>query len=150
MWQYLVIILIPLVVWKYFILKRPPNYPPGPTFRIPIFKQVFHFYNGKLEGLEKLRKRYGDVYSIDSGSNGAIVISNLTIMKKLLNLEVFSMREQSVFPPNIQEVMREIRGGNGDNGIVTASGDDWKEQRRFTLKQLKDFGLGKKSMEKYG
>ena len=60
---------------------------------------------------------------------------------------MFSMREQSVFPPNIQEVMREIRGGNGDNGIVTASGDDCKEQRRFTLKQLKDFGLGKKSIE---
>ena len=147
MWQYLVLILTPLVVWKYFIFKRPSKYPPGPIFRVPIFKQVFHFFNGKLEGHEKLRKRYGDVYSLDSGRNGAIVISELSIMKKLLNNDVFSIREHSVVPPKIKQVMREIRGGEADHGIATASGEDWKEQRRFTLKHLKDFGLGKKSME---
>ena len=147
MWIYLVIIVIVLIVWKYFIFRRPPKYPPGPIFRVPIFKQVFYFLNGKVEGHEKLRKRYGDVYSIDSGKNGAVVISELSVMKKLLSFDVFSVREHSALHPKIKQVMMEIRGGDGDHGIATASGDDWKEQRRFTLKHLKDFGLGKKSME---
>ena len=77
MWQYLLLVMIPLVVWKYFIFKRPPKYPPGPIFRIPIFKQIFYFYGGIIEGHQKLRKRYGDVYSMDMGSCGGIIISEL-------------------------------------------------------------------------
>ena len=147
MWQYLLVILVPLVVWKYFIFKRPLKYPPGPIFRVPIFRQIFYYYGDKIEALDKLRKRYGDVYSMDMGSCGGIIISELSIMKKLLNKDAFSIREESVLPPKIRQVMLEIRGGQGEHGIATSSGDNWKEQRRFTLKHLKDFGLGKKSME---
>jgi methyl farnesoate epoxidase / farnesoate epoxidase len=32
-------------------------------------------------------------------------------------------------------------------GLIFNHGDDWKEQRRFTLRHLKDLGFGKKSME---
>ena len=32
-------------------------------------------------------------------------------------------------------------------GIVMQDGDDWKTLRRFTLRALKDFGLGKSSLE---
>ena len=147
MWQYLVLILLLLLVWKFFVFKRPHKYPPGPVFRIPIFRQIFYFYRGKIEGHRNLRKWYGDIYSYDTGSCGGIVISELNTMKKLLNHDAFSIREEHVAPPQIKRVMQEIRGGEGEHGIATASGEDWKEQRRFTLKHLKDFGLGKKSME---
>ena len=32
-------------------------------------------------------------------------------------------------------------------GLLNSSGKEWQEQRRFTLKHLKDFGFGKSSME---
>ena len=32
-------------------------------------------------------------------------------------------------------------------GIVTTDGVPWKEQRRFTLSTLRDFGMGKSSLE---
>ena len=33
------------------------------------------------------------------------------------------------------------------SGIMFSSGKEWQEQRRFTLKNLRDFGFGKNSME---
>ena len=32
-------------------------------------------------------------------------------------------------------------------GIMFSNGKEWQEQRRFTLKNLRDFGFGKVSME---
>ena len=32
-------------------------------------------------------------------------------------------------------------------GIMFSNGKEWQEQRRFTLKNLRDFGFGKLSME---
>ena len=41
-----------------------------------------------------------------------------------------------------------IRGHNGRHlGIIENDGGDWSVQRRFALKQLKDLGFGKKSLD---
>ena len=41
-----------------------------------------------------------------------------------------------------------IRGENGKNlGIINTDGQTWTNQRRFSLKQLKDLGFGRKSLD---
>lgn len=35
----------------------------------------------------------------------------------------------------------------GHNGVVQIQGEKWREQRRFSLQVLRDFGLGKSLME---
>lgn len=39
------------------------------------------------------------------------------------------------------------RSRDGNEGIVYGDGRRWKEQRRFTIATLRDFGFGKSSME---
>ena len=62
--------------------------------------------------------------------------------------------EASHRPPNRPN--NETRPGwrvmDGDNegrppGVLRSGGNYWKEQRRFMLRNLKDFGFGKSSME---
>ena len=41
-----------------------------------------------------------------------------------------------------------IRGKNGHNlGILSTIGSFWQEQRRFTLKHLKDLGFGRQKLD---
>lgn len=35
----------------------------------------------------------------------------------------------------------------GANGVIQVDGEKWKEQRRFTLRTLRDFGLGRALIE---
>lgn len=39
--------------------------------------------------------------------------------------------------------------GNFWVGIINAEGEDWEQLRRFTIRQLRDFGFGKNAMEDY-
>ena len=142
----LVSIVTLMVIWKYFIFKRPYKYPPGPLFRVPFYQQRMYLRKNRIEAQKELRKQYGDIYSLELGSYGTIIVSELNIMRKLLNNEIFSSRVEISHPPRMRRLMQQFRGSHGV-GIVSSSGDAWKEQRRFTLKALRDFGLGKKSME---
>lgn len=36
---------------------------------------------------------------------------------------------------------------SGGHGIITTNGAEWEEQRRWSLRKLRDFGFGKTSME---
>ena len=135
-----------MVIWKYFIFKRPYKYPPGPLFRVPFYQQRMYLRKNRIEAQKELRKQYGDIYSLELGSYGTIIVSELNIMRKLLNNELFSSRVEISHPPRMRRLMQQFRGSHGV-GIVPSSGDAWEEQRRFTLKALRDFGLGKKSME---
>ena len=43
---------------------------------------------------------------------------------------------------------KNIRGDNGRRlGIINTDGQTWSNQRRFSLKQLRDLGFGKKSLD---
>ena len=72
----------------------------------------------------------------------------------MYRLDLFKKEEVSSrppFPPNNetrpgwQTVGQENEGRNP--GVIGTTGSYWREQRRFLLKNLKDFGFGKASME---
>lgn len=68
-----------------------------------------------------------------------IVLNNYKDIKDAFAETAFSGRAD--FKPLID------RSGGVPRGIIFNSARSWTEQRRFTLKSLRDFGFGKKSME---
>ena len=60
-------------------------------------------------------------------------------------------REETNFRLPFKDMLQWIalirRSRDGNEGIVYGDGRKWKEQRRFTIATLRDFGFGKATME---
>ena len=69
------------------------------------------------------------------------IINDFNLAKELFEKEEFSGR-------NPDQLIRDIRfWDNIPRGIIFTEGSKWSAQRRFSLKTLKDFGFGRKSIE---
>ncbi|XP_059190459.1 cytochrome P450 2F2-like [Centropristis striata] len=130
----LVFIFLKLTSW------RPKNFPPGPP-ALPIVGSILHLnLENPLKDFQRLRKTYGDVYSLFFGLRPAVVINGMKAIKEaMLTKGVdFAGRPQGMYVNDVTQ----------QKGILLADyGSGWREQRRFTLMTLRNFGLGKNSME---
>ncbi|XP_068136243.1 cytochrome P450 2K6-like [Hyperolius riggenbachi] len=116
-----------------------PLYPPGPP-RWPIIGNM-HMIDMKRPYLtfHKLAEKYGPIYSLQIGTQEMVVLCGYEAVKEALvnHAEEFSDR------PNVPAFM-DISPGHG---VIFASGNSWKAMRRFTLSTLRDFGMGKRTLE---
>ncbi|XP_018430597.1 PREDICTED: cytochrome P450 2K1-like [Nanorana parkeri] len=119
--------------------KVHPNYPPGPPC-LPIIGNM-HLINVNKPYLtfHKLAEKYGSVYSVQIGLEKMVVLCGYeTVKDALLNqAEKFSGR------PHVPVFMDITKG----HGIVFSNGNNWKAMRRFALSTLRDFGMGKRTIE---
>ncbi|XP_028305283.1 cytochrome P450 2F2-like [Gouania willdenowi] len=120
--------------------KRPKNFPPGP----PTFPILGNLLNLSLENplgeFERLRKLYGNVYSLYLGPNPAVIINGLNAIKEAIVTKGhdFAGRPQDLLVNHVSD----------RKGVILADyGQSWKEHRRFALMTLRNFGMGKNSME---
>ncbi|KAJ8247386.1 hypothetical protein GJAV_G00245790 [Gymnothorax javanicus] len=118
----------------------PNNFPPGP-WPVPILGNLLQLnLVNPLDDLKKLSERYGKIYSIYIGRKPAVVLHGLQAMKEALSTQSveFAGRPQGLLINKITE----------DKGLALLTyGLMWKEHRRFALMTLRNFGLGKRSME---
>ncbi|XP_078497032.1 cytochrome P450 2D15-like [Lissotriton helveticus] len=118
------------------------RYPPGPT-SMPFFGNILQAdFNRLPEYCARLRKKYGDVFSLQFCWENVVFINGLESVKEGL---ITKSDDTSDRPLNI---LTKKFGFNDDNtGVVMARyGQTWKDIRRFSLSTLRDFGLGKKSL----
>ncbi|XP_023143180.2 cytochrome P450 2F2-like [Amphiprion ocellaris] len=138
---YLVIVLLFLLL---FPTQRAKNFPPGPR-PIPVLGNLLELsLESPLADLDRLAKRYGNVYSLFMGPRPAVVINGLQALKEALvdKSADFSGRPQDLM------VNRAVQVKAHAPGVILADNTPgWRDHRRFGLMTLRDLGLGKHTME---
>ncbi|XP_036424099.1 cytochrome P450 2J6-like isoform X2 [Colossoma macropomum] len=121
-------------------IQRPKNFPPGPR-PVPLFGNLFELnITNPLKDFERLAERYGNVYSLYFGRTPAVFLTGFKAVKEALVTKAldFSGRPQNI-------IMSHLTQGNGV--VFLNYGPAWREHRRFSLMTLRNFGMGKRSME---
>ncbi|CAL8126612.1 unnamed protein product [Orchesella dallaii] len=111
---------------------------PGPI-GLPMLGNVLQVGNKMHIKFGEWAEKYGDIYQIFLGNRRSIVISDPKMMKEIFTVEpAFAGRAFfegfEMYP-------------NEPLGIVSTEGELWEVHRRFLLRQLRDFGFGKSTME---
>ncbi|XP_042201971.1 cytochrome P450 2D15-like [Callorhinchus milii] len=118
------------------------NYPPGP-WTLPFIGSVFHVSNDNpYTSFEKLRGKYGNTFSLQFGWTDVVVLNGYETIKDGL----VKKSEDTSDRPNIP-VFQKYLCAFGQGIVLAKYGQWWRDHRRFALSTLKNFGLGKKSLE---
>ncbi|CAM5098984.1 unnamed protein product [Eretmochelys imbricata] len=115
------------------------NFPPGPR-PFPVLGNV-HQLNLKrpYRTLLELSEKYGPVFSIQMGPKKMVVLSGYKMVKEALVNQADAFVERPRIP-----IFEKISRGHG---VIFAHGENWKVMRRFTLTTLRDFGMGRRTIE---
>ncbi|XP_015266728.1 PREDICTED: cytochrome P450 2K4-like [Gekko japonicus] len=129
-----------------FYLKRgnfwntsKPNLPPGPR-PWPLIGNL-HLVDLKrpYRTMSQLSRQYGPVFSIQMGSQNMVVLTGYETVKEALVNQADAFAERPMVP-----MFEDFAKGYG---VVFSHGENWKVMRRFTLTTLRDYGMGKRTIE---
>ncbi|XP_061315289.1 cytochrome P450 2H1-like [Pezoporus flaviventris] len=129
--------LLLITTWRN--MSQNGKQPPGPI-ALPLAGNIFQLNPKNMpESLGKLSEKYGPVFTVHLGPQKVVVLYGYDVVKEALidQADDFSGRG------NLPLLKRLFKGA----GIVTSNGETWKQLRRFALTTLRDFGMGKRSIE---
>nr|AUD09053.1 cytochrome P450 family 2 subfamily B [Neotoma albigula] len=139
-----VLLLLALLVGFVLLLVRgyPKSHghlPPGPR-PLPLLGNLLQMdRGGLLKSFMRIREKYGDVFTVHLGPRPVVMLYGTEAIREALvdQAEAFSGRGTvAVIKPVIEEY-----------GMIFSNGERWKVLRRFALATMRDFGMGKRSVE---
>lgn len=113
--------------------------PPGPR-GFPLVGSIFSLGRNPHLTFMEMAKKYGNVFTVNLAGQNVLVLNGFEAVREAL------VKQSTVFAgrPHLA-LTQELTEGQG---IVSADyGSIWREQRRFTLQTLRNFGFGKQSFE---
>ncbi|KAM9260135.1 cytochrome P450 2G1-like [Morus bassanus] len=119
--------------------QRAGCLPPGPP-ALPVVGNLLQISpSHTLRSLLKLSETYGPVFAVWLGARRVLVLRGHAAVREALghDAEAFAGRGRM---PTVEETFR-------GHGLVFSNGERWRQLRRFSLTVLRDFGMGRKSIE---
>ncbi|XP_013390373.1 cytochrome P450 2G1-like [Lingula anatina] len=121
-------------------LSLPPG-PPG----WPVLGSLLFFIRRKDPHPSDLKpwvKKYGDILYVSMGPQGVVFLNSHDSIQEAFvrKSDQFSSRPIWLF------LFKSIVGPKGA-GVIFSNGQKWRDLRRFTLTSLRDFGMGKKTLQ---
>ncbi|XP_077174087.1 cytochrome P450 2K4-like [Paroedura picta] len=115
------------------------NFPPGPR-PWPLIGNL-HLLDVKrpYRTMFQLSKQYGPVFSFQMGTQNMVVLAGYETVKEALVNQADAFAERPLVP-----ILEDFSRGYG---IIFSHGENWKVMRRFVLTTLRDYGMGKKTIE---
>lgn len=133
-----------LFVVRWFLTefnKKHYKSPPGPR-PFPIVGNLPQIIRAKefFRRIMEFRKIYGGIFKISVGPYTTVFVSDLDIVKEGLITKGESLKGRPSWLFLFKKIFR-------NRGVIFNSGHVWRDLRRFTLSTLRNFGVGKKSLE---
>ncbi|XP_056652201.1 cytochrome P450 2F2-like [Monodelphis domestica] len=121
--------------WRHRFSGLPPGPAPWPFLGNILGVDVVDL----LKSLKELSLKYGPVYTFHLGSRPCVVIAGYQALKESLIDRAEEFGGRGEFPA--------VQMWSHGDGIVYGKGERWKQLRRFAIATLKNFGMGKRSLE---
>ncbi|XP_044149172.1 cytochrome P450 2C42-like isoform X1 [Bufo gargarizans] len=118
---------------------QQPKFPPGPT-PLPLLGNILQIdFKNIVEEFVQLGLKYGPVSMAYLGPKKMVILNGYDVVREAFQEqgEVFSDRPRLAIPEMVFK----------DHGLIFTNGERWKQMRRFTLSTLRNFGMGKRSLE---
>lgn len=126
------------------VISTPRSDIPGP-FALPFFGNLYFLArigNRRYRETLRLQKQYGDIFRLYIGKQMMVTICGYENIHDAFvkHAAVLSNRPEGLFKS-------QTKYGNLEPGIILSNGEVWRKNRRFTIQTMRDFGMGKKSLE---
>ncbi|XP_077998822.1 cytochrome P450 2U1-like [Glandiceps talaboti] len=136
--QIFLLILLICFAWIAVFQRRHSNLPPGPT-GLPIIGCLFSLGRVPYKTFKKWGQTYGDIFSVRLGTELVVVLNSHTAMKEALvkQSHTFSLR------PTNSATARLLN----NKGLLDAPFPDWQGLRKFSIRSLHEYGMGRNLTE---
>ncbi|XP_035208263.1 vitamin D 25-hydroxylase-like [Stegodyphus dumicola] len=128
-------ILLSVITLHLWYGRRRYRLPPGPI-GVPLLGYLPFLERESFLTFKKLSEKYGNIFSLYLGRSLVVVLNDYKLIK-----EAFSQQALLGRPPHIFDFHPDGLGFAGTNG------EEWVDQRRFTMKAMRDVGFGRSQWE---